>query len=213
MKIAILGSGRMGGAIGTILARLGHDVIFTYARSEEKLQLLAAAAGSTARSGAPRQAVEQCDLIVLAVHWLRLNDVLAQAGDLTGKIVLSCTNPLDASNSELVVAHTDSGAETIARRSPGAHVVAAFQATPSEVLQSVFEARGKSPRPSMLFCGDHKESKNRVHALLEQVGFDPVDAGPLRLARYIEPFAMLATVLAYGTDKGAEWVYRFDRLQ
>jgi predicted dinucleotide-binding enzyme len=203
----------MGGSIGTILARLGHDVIFSYARSEKKLQLLAAAAGSTARSGAPREAVEQCDLIVLAVHWLRLDDVLAQAGDLTGKIVLSCTNPLDASNRELVVAHTDSGAETIARRNLGAHVVAAFQATPSEVLQSVFEARGKSPRPSMLFCGDHDESKNRVHALLEQFGFDPIDAGPLRLARYIQPFAMLATVLAYGTDKGAEWVYRFGRLQ
>lgn len=213
MKIGVLGSGLMGGNIGTVFAKLGHEVVFSYARNQEKLQSLATAAGSLARAGTPRQVVEQSDLIVLAVHWLRLNDVLAQAGDLAGKIVLSCTNPLDASNRELVVAHTDSGAETIARKIPGAHVVAAFQATPSEVLQGVFEARDKSPRPSMVFCGDHDESKNLVRALLEPFGFDPIDAGPLRLARYIEPFAMLATALAYGTNQGPEWVYRFGRLE
>ncbi|MCI4004599.1 NADPH-dependent F420 reductase [Dickeya dianthicola] len=213
MKIGVLGSGLMGGNFGLVSAKLGHEVVFSYARNQTKLQSLAAAAGSMARAGTPRQAVEQSDLIVLAVHWLQLNDVLAQAGDLSGKIVLSCTNPLDASNSELVVAHTDSGAETIARKIPGAHVVAAFQATPSEVLQGVFNARGKSPRPNMVFCGDHRESKNHVRVLLEQFGFDPIDAGPLRLARYIEPFAMLATALAYGTDQGPEWVYRFDRLE
>lgn len=212
MKIGILGSGLMGGNIGAVFAKLGHEVVFSYARNQERLRSLAAAAGSTARAGTPRQAVEHSELIVLAVHWLRLDDVLAQAGDLTGKIVLSCTNPLDASNSKLVVAHSDSGAETIARKIPGAHVVAAFQATPSEVLHGVFEARDKSPRPSMVFCGDHNESKHRVRILLEQFGFDPVDAGPLRLSRYIEPFAMLATALAYGTDQGPEWVYRFGRL-
>ncbi|WP_186075909.1 NADPH-dependent F420 reductase [Burkholderia gladioli] len=213
MKIGILGSGLMGGNIGTVFAKLGHEVVFSYARDQKKLEKLAAAAGSIARVGTPYQAVEQSELIVLAVHWLRLDDVLAQTSNLAGKIVLSCTNPLDASNSELVVAHTDSGAETIARKIPGAHVVAAFQATPSEVLQGVFEARDKSPRPSMVFCGDHNDSKKVVRVMLEEFGFDPIDAGLLRLARYIEPFAMLATALAYGTDQGPEWAYRFGRLE
>lgn len=96
MKIGILGSGLMGGNIGTIFAKLGHEVVFSYSRSQQKLQNLAAAAGSTARAGTPRQAVERSDLVVLAVHWSRLDDVLAQAGPLAGKIILSCTNPLDA---------------------------------------------------------------------------------------------------------------------
>jgi predicted dinucleotide-binding enzyme len=65
----------------------------------------------------------------------------------------------------------------------------------------------------MVFCGDHSDSKKQARALLEQFGFDPIDAGPLRIARYIEPFAMLATELAYGTKQGPEWVYRFGRLE
>lgn len=213
MKIGILGSGRMGGNIGAIFARLGHDVIFSYSRSERKLQKLASAAGPTARAGTPREAVEQSDLIVLAVHWLRLDDVLAQAGDLSGKTVLSCCVPLNAADSELVVAHTDSGAEATARKLPNSSVVAAFQATPSEVLWSVFNARDRPPRPAIVYCGNDKQSKERVRALLDQFGFNPIDAGPLRIARYIEPFAMLATQLAYGGSEGPQWVYRFGRFE
>ncbi|MCI0998125.1 NADPH-dependent F420 reductase [Pseudomonas corrugata] len=213
MKIGVLGAGLMGGNIGTVFARLGHEVLFSYSRSEEKLQELAKYAGGGARAATPREVAEQAEVIVLSVHWSRLEDVLAQAGDLSGKLVLSCTNPLDEANRELVVAHTDSGAEVIARKLPGAHVVAALQATPSEVLLGVFEGRDRSPRPSMVYCGNDKSSKRRVHELLAAFGFAPVDAGPLRLARYIEPFAMLATALAYGTDQGPEWVYRFERLR
>lgn len=213
MKIGVLGAGLMGGNIGTVFARLGHEVLFSYSRSEEKLQELAKYAGGGARAATPREVAEQAEVIVLSVHWSRLEDVLAQAGDLSGKLVLSCTNPLDDANRELVVAHTDSGAEAIARKLPGAHVVAAFQATPSEVLLGVFEGRDRSPRPSMVYCGNDQSSKRRVHELLAAFGFTPVDAGPLRLARYIEPFAMLATALAYDTDQGPEWVYRFERLR
>lgn len=211
MKIGILGSGLMGANIGTVFTKLGHEVVFSYSRSAEKLSDIAAAAGPTARAGSPHEAVKHSDAVVLAVHWSNVDDVLFQTGGLTGKLILSCTNPLDASNSQLVVAHTNSGAEAIAHKTPGAKVVAAFQATPSEVLMNVFEGRFSSPRPSMVYCGDDQDSKDTVHALLDQFGFEPIDAGPLRIARYIEPFAMLATVLAYGTNQGPEWVYRFGR--
>lgn len=213
MKIGILGSGLMGAKIGSVFAQLGHEVIFSYSRSEDKLHGLAKSAGKGARAGKPREVALESDVIVLAVHWSRLDDALSQAGDLGAKIVLSCTNPLNDSNNKLIIAHTDSGAEAIARKLPRAHVVAAFQATPSEVLQNVFEARDKSMRPSMVYCGDDPASKKIVGKLLEEFGFDSVDAGPLHLARYIEPFAMLATALAYGTDQGPEWVYRFGRLE
>ena len=128
MKICILGSGLMGGNIGTVFARLGHEVLFSYSRSEQKLRDLAEAAGPTARIGTPRDVAEQAEVVVLSVHWSRLDDVLAQSGDLSGKVVVSCTNPLDKANRELVVAHTDSGAETIARKILDAGLVAEFLA-------------------------------------------------------------------------------------
>ncbi|KIQ00230.1 MULTISPECIES: NAD(P)-binding domain-containing protein [Pseudomonas] len=212
MKIGILGSGSMGGQLGVIFSKLGHEVTFSYSRSERKPANLAAAGGN-AKTGTPREAAEHAELVLLAVHWLDLDDVLAQAGDLPGKVVLSCTMPLDAGNSELVVGHTDSGAESIACRLPSSHIVASFQATSSELLFDVFEARDSSPRPCIVYCGDHAPSKARAAALLAQIAFDHVDAGPLRIARLAEPFGMLATALAYGHEEGPKWVYHFSRLE
>lgn len=93
MKIGILGSGLMGAKIGSVFAQLGHEVIFSYSRSEDKLHGLAKSAGKGARAGKPREVALESDVIVLAVHWSRLDDALSQAGDLGAKIVLSCTNP------------------------------------------------------------------------------------------------------------------------
>ncbi|WP_167306256.1 hypothetical protein [Caballeronia arationis] len=87
---------------------------FGYSRGDPKLADLATAGGN-AKAGAPWQAVEHAEPVLLAAHWLGRDDVLAQAGDLRGKTVLTCTMPLDASSSERVVVHTDSGAESIAR--------------------------------------------------------------------------------------------------
>ena len=85
MRIGILGSGLMGGKLGTIFARAGHEVVFSYARSEKKLKKLAIDAGRKARAGTPGEAVLQADAILLAVHWSRVDDVLKQAGNLAGK--------------------------------------------------------------------------------------------------------------------------------
>jgi predicted dinucleotide-binding enzyme len=82
---------------------------------------------------------------------------------------------------------------------------------PSEVLFDVFESRGKSPRPSLVFCGDDADGKRVAATLIRDAGFDPVDAGPLRIARYTEPFALLIGQLAYEGDGGAELAYRFER--
>src|SRR6185437_14877807 len=84
MKIAILGSGLMGGKLGTILTRAGHTVVFSYSHSEEKLKKLARNAGGNASAGTPREAAKDAKAVFLAVHWSRVNDVLKQAGDLSG---------------------------------------------------------------------------------------------------------------------------------
>jgi predicted dinucleotide-binding enzyme len=159
MNIGILGSGLMGGKLGTLFARAGHDVVFSYARSQEKLKGLARDAGGRARPGTPREAAQEADVLLLAVHWSRIDDVLKQAGHLVGKLILTCTLPMNADDTELVVAHTSSGAEELARRASGTRLVAAFNTVPSEVLFSVFEGRGNASRPSLVYCGDDARGK------------------------------------------------------
>src|SRR5438477_5731261 len=139
MRIGILGSGLMGGKLGTIFARAGHEVVFSYARSKAKLQRLARNAGETARAGTPAEAARDADALLLAVHWSRVDDVLKQAGDVSDKVIVSCSLPMNADNTDLVIAHTSSGAEALAKKIRRARVVSAFGTVPSEVLFGVFE--------------------------------------------------------------------------
>ena len=113
MRIGILGSGLMGGKLGTIFARAGHEVVFSYARSARKLERLARDANDKARSGSPREAVRNANAVLLAVHWSRIDDVLRQAGDLSGKLVVTCSLPMNDDDTALVVAHTSSGASPV----------------------------------------------------------------------------------------------------
>jgi 8-hydroxy-5-deazaflavin:NADPH oxidoreductase len=210
MRIGILGSGLMGGKLGTLFARAGHEVVFSYARSEQKLKRLAREAGKRARAGTPADAAREADALLLAVHWSRVDDVLKQAGSLSGKIIVTCSLPMNANDTELVVAHTSSGAEALAKKVRRSRVVAAFGTVPSEVLFSVFEAKRKTKRPSLLYCGDDQGAKDVAAELIRDVGFDPLDAGPLRIARFTEPFTLLIARLAYEGDRGPELAYRFE---
>jgi predicted dinucleotide-binding enzyme len=206
----------MGGKLGTIFARAGHDVMFSYARSEQKLKRLARQAGRTARAGTPGEAVRDADAILLAVHWSRVNDVLKQAGSVSGKVIISCSLPMNTDDSDLVVAHKSSGAEALAKKARRAHIVSAFSTVPSEVLFSVFDRRRRATRPNLVYCGDHRKAKQIAATLIRDVGFDPIDAGPLETARYIEPFTLLVAQLAYGRadapgTHGPQIAYRFER--
>ena len=210
MRVGILGSGLMGGKLGTIFARAGHEVVFSYARRKEKLEKLAREAGRNARAGTPREAAQDADAVLLAVHWSRIDDVLNQAGDLSGKVILSCSLPMNEDDTGLVVAHTSSGAEELAKKVPEARVVSAFNTLPSEVLFSVFEARDDPARPSVVYCGDDTNAKSVAARLIRDVGFEPLDVGPLRIARYTEPFALLVAQLAYEGEGGPALAYRFE---
>ena len=213
MRIGVLGSGLMGGKLGTIFARAGHEVVFSYARSQQKLKTLARNAKGSATHGTPRDAALEADAVLLAVHWSRIQDVLKQAGDLSGKVVVTCSLPMNEHNTDLVIGHTTSGAEELQKKIPKAHVVAAFTTVPSEVLFGVYEAKRKASRPSLVYCGDDRNANDLTAALIRDVGFDPIDAGPLRIARYIEPFALLIGQLAYEGEGGPELAYRFQRFE
>lgn len=211
MRVGILGSGLMGGKLGTVFARAGHEVVFSYARSEQKLKTLARKAGGDATHGTPREAVQGADAVLLAVNWSRVNDVLKNAGDLAGKTVITCSLPMTDDNSRLVIGLTSSGAEDLQKRLPKARVVSAFNTVPSEVLFGVYESKRKARRPSLVYCGNDQAGKDVAVKLIRDTGFEPVDAGPLRIARYTEPFALLIGELAYEGDSGPELAYRFER--
>src|SRR5262249_45611517 len=96
VRIGILGSGLMGGKLGTIFVRAGHEVVFSYSRNRKTLETLASESGGTASAGTPSDAARGADALLLAVHWSRVDDVLEQAGDLSGKIIVSCSLPMNA---------------------------------------------------------------------------------------------------------------------
>jgi predicted dinucleotide-binding enzyme len=201
----------MGGKLGTLFARAGHDVVFSYARTEKKLQQLARDAKGNARAGTPREAAVGADAVLVAVHWSRVDDVLHEAGSLAGTVVVTCSLPMNADDTDLIIAHTSSGAEALAAKIPEGRIVGAFGTVPSEVLFDVYDAKRRAKRPSLVYYGDDTRAKKVAAGLIVDVGFEPVDAGPLRIARYAEPFTLLVARLAYEGKGGPELAYRFER--
>jgi predicted dinucleotide-binding enzyme len=210
MRIAVLGSGNMGAAIGSLFAAAGHTVAFSYSRDRAKLERLARANGPRARAAdSPADAVEDADVVLLTVHWQQVPKVLRAAGNLRGKILIDVTNPMNASDDALVVGTRVSGGETVARRTKGARVVKAFNTVPSELLRA--GARVLDERPAVCFCSDDRAAKRVVARLIRQTGFEPVDCGALSTARYLEPLALLVGELAYNQGRRPEVGIRFLR--
>jgi len=210
MKIGILGSGLMGAKLGRLWAQVGHDVTFAYSRNPSKLERLARDAGAS--HGSVPNAVKNTDALLLAVHWTRVEDVLDRAGDLSGKVVLNCCVPLDPTNTDLVVGTTTSGGERLAAMRPEARWVSCFNTVPSEAFLPVFSRKGQMPPPQVLTYGDDAGAKEVARLLIREIGFEPLEAGPLRTGRFVEPFAMVTAELAYGQPGGPALIYRFDKI-
>ncbi len=204
MQIGIIGAGNVGRALGEGWLRAGHQVLFSGSREPRRLQDLAASLGANARAGTPAEAARFGEVIVLAVPWSAADDALRDAGPLTGKIVVDCTNPLKADLSGLAIGHTTSAAEEIARRAGGARLVKAFNTTGAENMRSPRFGGGQA---AMFICGDDRPAKSVVSRLATDLGFDAVDAGPLAAARLLEPLAMLWISLAYAQGLGTGFAF------
>lgn len=204
MKIGIIGAGNIGSGLGTLFARAGHEVLFSYSRDRAKVDRLAAGAGSNARSGTAEEAARLGELVVLAVGWDAVPDALKAAGSLDGKTLMSCVNPLTPDISGLAVGTTTSGAEEIAKLAPGAHVVEAFLNIFAGILHSGTMQFGTDV-PSVFYCGDNAGSKAAVAQLIKEIGLEPVDSGPLKNARFVEPTAMLILQLGAFLGMAREW--------
>ncbi len=209
--IGILGAGRMGRALGRLWSRAGHQVGYAYARDRARLEALAREDGGAAWAGSVQEVAQASEVLLVAVPWHRLDDLLSQAGDLGRKVVVSCSLPMTADDTALALGHTNSGAEDLARRLPGARVVSGFNTLPSELLTALANAVPARP-PQVVLCGDDADAKATAAALARAVGLEPVDAGLLAIARYIEPFGLLVGQLAYAQGTDARLGYRFATL-
>jgi predicted dinucleotide-binding enzyme len=192
MKIGIIGAGNMGAALGKIWAKAGHHVIFSYSRDEDKLRHLAASAGETAQAGTPQEAVANSDVILFAVWVPSLEAVIHTVGSLDNKIVITCVSGLQPDfTGQTIGLATDlkiSVAETIQQLAPNAKVVEAFNSTFAEIIASDSRQFGLD-FPSVFYCGDDFEAKQIVAGLIEECGYEAVDAGKLIVARTLETLA------------------------
>ena len=199
MNITVIGTGNMGSAFVKQLSRAGHKVVVA-ARNLDKAEALAAAnPGSTAKPLAA--AAEQAEVIVLATGYADAVVALKSVGDVHGKVVIDITNPLTADFMGLTIGHTSSAAEEIAKAVPEAKVVKAFNTVFAQVLADG-AAFGNGHFVPVYFAGDDVAAKTTVSTLIESIGFAPVDAGPLKNARYLEPLAGLNIYFGYGAGKG-----------
>jgi 8-hydroxy-5-deazaflavin:NADPH oxidoreductase len=195
MKIGILGAGNMGATLGRLWAELGHDVFFGLRDPKSaKAQAALSAVGSRARSGSAIDAAAFGEVVLVAVPWESAQQVIAAvAPQLTGKVLIDCTNPIKPDLSGLVIGHSTSAAEEISRWAPTARVVKAFNTVGASTLH---DAKYGDHSASVFVCGDDPTAKNLVTRLAEGIGFDVIDAGPLTEARYLEPLALLWIHLA-----------------
>jgi len=205
-RIAVIGAGKVGGGIGLAWLRAGHDVRW----------------GVRDRSGVGRDeppperlfdpvtAIEGADAILLATPWQAAEQAVRGLGDLAGRLLIDATNPLrmGAHGLELALGFDTSGAERIADWAPGARVVKTLNQTGAE---NMADAERFARRPVMFVAGDDAEGKAIAMALVGDLGFEAIDAGPLRSARLLEPLAMLWIDQAFNRDAGRDFALALAR--
>lgn len=188
MKIAMIGTGSVGGTLGRRWAELGHSVCFGVRDlSDANAKALVGKIKGDARLASVRDAAQGAEIVVLATPYAANAAAIASAGDLAGKILLDVTNPIGA-NFTLAVGHNTSGGEEAAKLAPGARVFKAMNQVGFEVMANPAFAAGK---PVMFVAGDDVAGKKVVLDLVAALGFEAIDAGELSIARLLEPYAML----------------------
>lgn len=203
MDIAIIGAGNVGGALARGWARAGHRIVLGL-RDAGASTALAAETG--ARTATPAEAARSAEVIVLSLPWGAAEGVARSLGDLAGRIVIDCMNPLTRIGGQIALdrGHTTSGAETVAGWLPGAQVIKTLNQAGAEVM--VHNA-GMAHRPAMFMAGDDDAAKASVATLLADLGFEPFDAGALIQARILEPHALVWINQALMRGKGRNWAF------
>jgi NADPH-dependent F420 reductase len=206
MRIAVIGTGNVGSTLGRRWAQGGHQVIYGSREPDSpRIKKLVQDSGPNAAAAISSQAAGEAEVVVLATPWDATHAAVKAAGDLRGKIVVDCTNPLSGTSRGLGAGQPSSAGELVAQWAPGASVVKAFNMTGAGNMAD--PAYGDTAA-TMFVCGDNTQARAVVSGLAAELGFDVVDAGPLMAARYLEPLAMLWVHLAYSQAMGPNIAFK-----
>ena len=187
MKIAIIGTGHIGAGLGRAWAGKGHSIVFgTRKPDDPALTALTKEIGAAAAT--VPDSVRNADVVVMAVPWAALDDVLSAIGDLAGKVVIDCMNAVERPAVVLHFGRTTSWAEEMQKKLPAARVVKSFNAQGAENLANPVYG---GVRSTNFYCAGDAEAKRIVKGLVEDVGFEAMDAGALKSARLLEPLMLL----------------------
>jgi predicted dinucleotide-binding enzyme len=205
MQIGIIGSGKVGRALGAWFAKTGFPPLFA-SRNQTHAMEAAQMAGYGAKIATTTTLVKECEVILLALPFDEIGNALEPAREhLAGKTLVDATNPISPDHRALVIGHMHSGAEEIASKFPTAKVVKAFNAVFAEVYAGQ-KAQIDGRAITIFFAGDNSHAKATVREMITKLGFDAVDAGPLANSRYLEPVSLLnihlGRVLGFGTEMG-----------
>jgi predicted dinucleotide-binding enzyme len=202
MRIGIIGAGAVGSTLARAWANSGHQVaLATRDPDDPKLATLALSIGPNASAGAVPRVVEHSEVVVVATPWVAVRDMPGIAVDWSGKILIDCTNPLRPDFQWLEDDYRESGAERIAAWAKGAAVFKTLNHTGYNNMANPVYPNGQ---PVMFVCGDDAAARPKVLQLVAELGFDAVDAGELKVARLLEPLAMLWIHLAREQGLGRE---------
>jgi predicted dinucleotide-binding enzyme len=191
VRLGIIGAGSLGTALGERYTQSGHEIMFGGGASAQD-----AAVRLRTRVGSNAETAAFGDVLILAVPFAALDAALADAGPLRGRVLWSCVNALRPDYTGLVLGFDNSAAEEVARRAPGARVIAAVPPFAHAIAQGELGYE-HDLEPSVFVCGDDIAAKAIVERLVRELGAHPVDAGCLKAARLAEPAMMLAVSIAY----------------
>ena len=204
MKIGIIGTGRLGSALGKIWAEKGHEIMFG-SKDPQKAKKLANSIGGNVNGGTYKEAADFSDVVVLAIPWSGAKESIKAAGDLKGKIIVDSTTTAAPHLGGAIIQITPSAAEKIVKWTEGAKVIKAVHTVGVESLDKL---QFGTQQASLFICGDDLDAKSKTKQLGLDLGFDVIDAGPLINARLIEPMAMLWIELAYNQGMGTDIAFK-----
>lgn len=203
MRIAIIGAGNVGAALARGLTRCGHAVTLGVRDpASDRIRALRGATGAAA--SLPAQAAAAAELVILALPWSAAEEAVRSLGELPGKIVIDCMNPLGMTGGTLglTIGHSTSGGETVQRWLPEAHVVKTLNQVGAEIMA---DTASLPHRPAMFMAGEGDGAKQAVASLLSGLGFEALDAGDITRSRLLEPLACVWINQALFRGKGRNW--------
>ena len=209
LSIAVLGAGNVGGALARVWSTAGHNVKFGLPDPQsEKSRAAVSDLGGKVQAASNKDAASGAQIVALCVPWPAAEEAIRQCGNLRGKIVIDCTNPLKPDLQGLSIGTTASAGEQVASWASGAKVVKAFNTIGAPNFGN---AQFGSQRADGFYCGDDLGAKNSVRELIDAAGLDPVDVGPLRNARCLEAMAMLWIDMAVNQKQGPNHAFKLLR--